>query len=223
MGSCGGIGNGKPRPFRRGRATPTNGSAQTEFPPSSPPNVSADAQLATINALRHRGHVAVARQLLTGSTFTGNSWCDRARAASHLGIIGSMTETAEHPTTPTLTADPPPPRVGREVHHREGPNRLYQVLAWVGIVAGVVFIVAVVFFSGFFLGRHSGPAHGHFGSHQGRGVHFFHRTGPPPMGPMAPMAPMGPMGPMGPGGSMGPSSPSTPASPTTLPSPTPRP
>ena len=87
-----------------------------------------------------------------------------------------MTETTENPTTPTLTADPPPPPpVDRETpRSRREPGRLYQVVAWVGIVAGVVFIVAVVFFSGFFLGRHMGPAHGHFGSHHGRGVHFFH-------------------------------------------------
>jgi hypothetical protein len=37
----------------------------------------------------------------------------------------------------------------------DGPSLLSQVLAWVGIVAGVVFIVAVIFFSGFFLGGHA--------------------------------------------------------------------
>lgn len=34
-------------------------------------------------------------------------------------------------------------------------NRAGSILVWVGIVAGVVFIVAVVFFSGFFIGRNS--------------------------------------------------------------------
>ena len=42
-----------------------------------------------------------------------------------------------------------------------GHSRLSQAAAAVGIVAGVVFIVGVVFFSGFFLGsrlpHHSGP------------------------------------------------------------------
>ena len=131
-----------------------------------------------------------------------------------------MSETAENPTTPTTTLNPPPPGA-REVPAR-GPGRLYQVVAWVGIVAGVVFIVAVVFFSGFFLGRHSGPAHGHFGSHHGRGVHFFHHGWQPhPMGP--PM--MGPnWGPPGgpqvgpPGGPQGPSTSVSPPSPTTVPS-----
>jgi hypothetical protein len=141
-----------------------------------------------------------------------------------------MTDTAEHPTTPTLTAGPPPPPpVSRQVPDDREPNRVLQVLAWVGIVAGVVFIVAVVFFSGFFLGRHAGsPGYGHFGSHHGRGIHVFHRGGPPPMGPMSrwpggPMSPMGPMGPMGPMSPMSPGSPSTPPSTTTAPAPTPHP
>jgi len=37
------------------------------------------------------------------------------------------------------------------------PNRLYQTAAWVAIVAGLVFIVGAIFFTGFALGRHSGP------------------------------------------------------------------
>ncbi|MDT5370341.1 MAG: hypothetical protein QOC62_4772 [Mycobacterium sp.] len=127
-----------------------------------------------------------------------------------------MTETAEHPTTPTLTAGPPPPPPVSTQDDR-GPNRVLQVLAWVGIVAGVVFVVAVVFFSGFFLGRHAGtPGYGHFGSHHGRGIHVFHRGGPQPMGPMA-RWPGGPMSPMSPG------SPSTPPSTTTAPAPAPHP
>jgi hypothetical protein len=113
-----------------------------------------------------------------------------------------MTDTAEHPTT-TLSADPPtPPPVTRDASDRARPNRLYQALAWVGIVAGVVFIVAVVFFSGFILGKHSDGSHGMWGNH-GKGVHVFHR-GPPP--------PMVPMGPWGPG---------APPSPTTVPTPRP--
>ena len=132
----------------------------------------------------------------------------------------TMTETSEHPTTPTLTADPPPPPpVGRAERDDRGPSRVLQVLAWVGIVAGVVFIVAVVFFSGFFLGRHAGsPGYSHFGGHHGRGVHVFHRGGQPPMGPMArwPGAPTMPMSPMGP---MGPGAPGTPPSTTTAPAP----
>jgi hypothetical protein len=35
-----------------------------------------------------------------------------------------------------------------DTERRDRPNRLSQVAAWVGIVAGVVFVVAVIFFSG---------------------------------------------------------------------------
>src|ERR1700757_3855278 len=114
---------------------------------------------------------------LTHMSFTGNLWCYRPQASSSMGIINTMAEPAEHPTAPTLTVDPPPgPPVTGEGPRRGGPNRVYQVLAWVGIVAGVVFVVAVVFFSGFFMGTHSGRGHGHFGGHQSHGVHFFHRA-----------------------------------------------
>ena len=133
-----------------------------------------------------------------------------------------MTETAEQPTTPTLTTDPPPPpRVDRGVSDRERPrreSRLFQALAWVGIVAGVVFIVAVVFFSGFFIGKHSGAGYGHFRGHEG--MHMFHRGGPPPMGPAGMRSGPdqrgpGQTGPGGPGNSL-----TTTIAPT--PSPTPR-
>ncbi len=89
---------------------------------------------------------------------------------------------------------------------RPGPTRLTQALMWVGIVAGTVFVVALIFFSGLFLGWSSG---GHYGTHDGGGG----RTGPGThMGPGGTMGPGGmtcPGGMMGPGGS-GTSSPSTP-------------
>ena len=45
------------------------------------------------------------------------------------------------------------------------PSRLNQALAWVGIVAGGLFIVAAIFFSGFFLSWGlGGPHHVHMGS-----------------------------------------------------------
>ncbi len=61
-----------------------------------------------------------------------------------------MTETpssATEPTTPVASAAP------RYIQDDQRSNRLYQVLAWVGIIAGTVFIVAVIFFSGFVAGR----------------------------------------------------------------------
>jgi len=83
-----------------------------------------------------------------------------------------------------------------EPRYRDGPydrsDRLNQTLMWVGIVAGVVFIVAVVFFSGFFIGR---SAHGNFRSGYQHGM-----MGPSQTGPYGQMGP----GMMGPGGMMGP-------------------
>ena len=77
-----------------------------------------------------------------------------------------MTESPEPSTEPTTA---PPEVVGRPRHdytdHR--PNRLYKVLAWIGIVAGVLFIVAVIFFSGVFFGRTAGGYHGWHRGYQG--------------------------------------------------------
>ena len=102
-----------------------------------------------------------------------------------------MTEST--PTTATLDpTDTTEPR-GR-------PNtRLYQVLAWVGIVAGILFIVAVVFFSGFFAAR----ATGGYGWHRGDQSGQMGSGGP--MGAGCPMMQGGGMGPgmMSPGGMPG--------------------
>jgi hypothetical protein len=47
--------------------------------------------------------------------------------------------------------------------HPAGPSRLNQALAWVGIVAGGLFVVGAIFFSGFFLNwsEHSHMQMGH--------------------------------------------------------------
>ena len=108
-----------------------------------------------------------------------------------------MTETPESRTEPTGVAtkgqlvEPSPSRWER-------PSSLGRIAAWVGIVAGVVFIVAVIFFSGFVVG-----SDGYIGrTHRGDG-HWMHHGGQPQMGPGM----MGP-GSMGPGqigpGQMGP-------------------
>ena len=52
---------------------------------------------------------------------------------------------------------------------RHRPNRLQQAAAWVGIVAGTVFVLATIFFTGFILGHQSGGG-GH-GGHQHRSSH----------------------------------------------------
>ena len=130
-----------------------------------------------------------------------------------------MTEKAESSTESTIATPDvvPPPRYDYADHR---PSRLYHLLAWVGIVAGVLFIVAVIFFSGVFVGRASGAYHGWHRGYQGG------QTGPdgsmddcPMMRPGGMMGPggmpggmMGPGG-MGPGGMMGPGQ----SSPTTTP------
>jgi len=68
--------------------------------------------------------------------------------------------------TPT-DASPPAdnPGIGTEQtkNSRPQPSRLSQVLAWVGIVAGGLFIVAAIFFSGFFLNWTIGGHDEHMG------------------------------------------------------------
>jgi hypothetical protein len=113
-----------------------------------------------------------------------------------------MTETPQ-PTgrTPAATAAP----------HK--PNRLYQAAAWVAIVAGIVFIVAVVFFSGFVMGRHAGPHH--FRHHHKHHPAMFH-PGHAHRGPGS-VAPGGPS--RGPGGvTPGPGQPPASIAPSTAPS-----
>jgi hypothetical protein len=120
-----------------------------------------------------------------------------------LGFMSETTSSSEPATGPVATpaqppAAPPPAYVAPQRH-----GRLTAVAAWVGIVAGVVFIVAVIFFSGFILGAHSG---GHRGEGHGGRDHGFmmHRGGPPPMfqeGPRGEFERPGPgFGPFGPGG-----------------------
>lgn len=117
----------------------------------------------------------------------------------------SETPTFEtEPTTSPVTTTPPPATVDERpayVEPARKPNRLFQVAAWVAIVAGSVFIVAVIFFTGFVLGAHSGG--GHHGGHHRQGMDMMHRDGPPEM-PMRPgfLFPMGP-GAFGPGGQGG--------------------
>ncbi len=92
-----------------------------------------------------------------------------------------MSETAESATdTVVVTTSQSGP-----------PSRLTQVAAWVGIVAGIVFIVALIFFSGFCAGTYSGGGYWHGG----------YRHYQPQQGPSCTMGP-GPM--MGSGGMMGP-------------------
>jgi hypothetical protein len=99
------------------------------------------------------------------------------------------------------------------------PSRLNQALAWVGIVAGGLFIVAAIFFSGFLLSWGlSSPSNHHMGP--GTMACCSEMKPDEHMKPGAMMGPGGHMTPgeMTPGGMMGPAR----QSPTTSPS-TPRP
>jgi hypothetical protein len=117
-----------------------------------------------------------------------------------------MTETPESPRESTATAADR----GAGTAGRQRPSRLSLAAAAVGIVAGVVFILGVVFFSGFFLGSYqSGPQVMRCemgGSGEGKGG-----MDPGGMGPMGPGG-MGPMGPSQPPSSTStaPPAPSTP-------------
>jgi hypothetical protein len=98
-----------------------------------------------------------------------------------------MTETPESSSESTATAADR----GAVTAGRERPSRLSLAAAAVGIVAGVVFIVGVVFFSGFFLGSYqSGPQVMRCemgGSGEGKGG--MGGMGPGGMGPMGPSQP----------------------------------
>nr|WP_041303229.1 hypothetical protein [Mycolicibacterium rhodesiae] len=126
---------------------------------------------------------------------------------------------SELATAPVATAAP----VVRDEPRR---SRATLAAAWVGVVAGVVFIVAVIFFSGFILGAHSGGHRGPGGHMGDRDFVEFHR-GPPPMFGIPPDGQFDRPGP-GPGGPRfgpppgPPSSPSGPQSPGATPTP-PRP
>lgn len=106
--------------------------------------------------------------------------------------MSETTSSSEPATGPVATPAPPPAYAERARH-----SRLTAVAAWVGIVAGVVFIVAVIFFSGFILGAHSGGP-------RGGGEFGMMHKGPPPMFPMIPRGEFNPPGPgfppFGPGG-----------------------
>ena len=110
------------------------------------------------------------------------------------GIIPTMTDAPESKAeSVTMT--------GKHSHDQryDATGRLGQVLAWVGIIAGVVFVTAVIFFSGILFGW---SASGHFGSDpDGRPDGSGAVIGTCPMtGQRGMMKP----GDMGPGGRMGP-------------------
>ncbi|VAZ80801.1 hypothetical protein LAUMK4_05155 [Mycobacterium persicum] len=72
-------------------------------------------------------------------------------------------------------APPPPPALPPAPHQTP---KVFKAAAWVAIAAGIVFIVAVIFFTGFRLGMQSG--HGGYGHHRHHKPHaMMHRMGGP--------------------------------------------
>ncbi|WP_460353565.1 hypothetical protein [Mycobacterium sp. ZZG] len=82
---------------------------------------------------------------------------------------------------PPVPPVPPQPAYVQPPPGQPPPGRLTKAALWVGIAAGAVFIVAVIFFSGVFVGKNldGGPRYHH------RGSDMVGRPGPAmfPMGP----------------------------------------
>lgn len=106
-----------------------------------------------------------------------------------------MSEASDSEASEAAATTPATSATGQAVVVAAKPNRLYQVAAWIAIVAGTLFIVGAVFCTGLLLGRH-GEGSGCFGHHRHGGPGMMMQPGGP-MGPMGPMQhPGGPMGPM---------------------------
>lgn len=112
-------------------------------------------------------------------------------------ITGPVLTPLEQQVPPPLPPQPQPVYV-------EQSHRLNKVAAWVGIVAGSLFIVVVIFGAGFFTGK--AVSDGHRGDYESRGHEMMFRPGGMPMMPMMPPGQMqrgpGNAGPFGPGGPM---------------------
>lgn len=107
-------------------------------------------------------------------------------------------------TQPPAGTQPAFAPVGPPPVYVSGTSRLNKAAAWVGIVAGSLFIVAVIFGSGFYLGKEVGDdGKGPRGHHRG-GHDMMMRPGHgmPPMGPREFQRGPGFAGPFGPGGPM---------------------
>ena len=78
-----------------------------------------------------------------------------------------MTETTPGHPSVTTAADVPPPRGdGRWDKSRRRGGRPFRLAAFVVTLAGIVFIIAVIFWSGFILGAEGGEG-GHHHGHDG--------------------------------------------------------
>jgi hypothetical protein len=80
---------------------------------------------------------------------------------------GATAPTAPPPGPPTgdYRPAPPPQQQPHTVYVPQPSSRLTKVAAWVGIAAGSLFIVAIVFGTGFFLGKEVGGGRDHHHQH----------------------------------------------------------
>jgi hypothetical protein len=108
-------------------------------------------------------------------------------------------EKPESGTTNVMSPAVETPRATRQ-------SRLTQALVWVGVVAGGVFVVGAIFFSGFFLSWSSDDRGGGHGGSETMACCSHMKPGEP----MGQSAPMGPGGPRTPGAQRGPAGPMTP-------------
>lgn len=97
-----------------------------------------------------------------------------------------MSEITDTSGTSTAVV-PPAPVVDRT-------PKVFKAAAWVAIVAGIVFIVAVIFFTGFRLGLAAGHGGGHHRHHKHHPA-MMHRSGFPNGGAPAVNPGTGPAGP----------------------------
>lgn len=89
-----------------------------------------------------------------------------------------MSEISDTPTSRTATAVAPPPPAEQH-HHEHRTPKVFKAAAWVAIVAGIVFIVSVIFFTGFRLGLMSGHHGGGHHRHHKHHPAMYHHTGFP--------------------------------------------
>jgi len=101
------------------------------------------------------------------------------------GMLGAMTESAgpqaESTTTPSRWGDTP-----------NRPHKLFKLAALVVIVAGIVFIFAVVFWTGIMIGAHGGGDERHHEEHEGKHWRQSEMTENGPSTPSAPTTSAGP-------------------------------
>jgi hypothetical protein len=96
-----------------------------------------------------------------GPTFAAKPDSSAKPKVSRVTVVVMTETTPEQPNETTATGEPPARWDGRwDKSHRRG-GRPFRLAALVVTLAGVVFIIAVIFWSGFILGACEGGEGGH--------------------------------------------------------------